>query len=144
MPEPERELVRRGMPLALPALSLAVIVAGAIGGWHAAWSAAIGVAIVFVNFAAHGLSLARAARASLQALAVVAVVGFAVRLAAIVALLFGLDRLAWFSPLAFGLAVIPCTLMLLGYEAKLLGRGVASELVIPPAAMPETSGRRSS
>ena len=46
--------------------------------------------------------------------------------------MFGLSRLAWFSPLAFGLAVVPATLLLLGYEMKLLAGGLGTELQIPP------------
>ena len=41
------------------------------------------------------------------------------RLGVIVAAMFALDTLPWFSPLAFGLAVMPATVVLLGYEAKL-------------------------
>jgi hypothetical protein len=53
--------------------------------------------------------------------------------------MFGLDQMAWFSPLAFGLAVVPATLLLLGYEMKLLAGGLGAELEIPPR-MP-TGGR---
>ena len=58
--------------------------------------------------------------------------GFVIRMAVIVAIMFGLDQLAWFSPLAFGLAVVPATLLLLGYEMKLLAGGLGAELEVPP------------
>ena len=48
-----------------------------------------------------------------------------------------LDTLDWFSPLAFGLAVVPFTMLLLAYEAQLMLRGTGTELQIPadPAAV---------
>lgn len=129
--DPEREMVRRAMPFGLPAFVLALFAGAWAGGWNVGWSAAIGVAVVFVNFLVHGLSLARAARISIVALQAVALVGFVVRLAAIVAILAALNRLAFFSPLAFGVAVVPSTILLLAYEMKLLGRGLGSELRLP-------------
>lgn len=126
--EPEREMVRRIVPFAVPATGAALLIGGLAAGWPVGWSAALGVAVVFANVVAHGLSLAWAARISLQMLYGVAMVGFVVRMALITGLLFGLDRLAWFSPLAFGLAVVPGTLLLLVFEMKLLAGGVGREL----------------
>jgi hypothetical protein len=110
----------------------ALLVGAAAGGWNVGWSAAIGVAVVYTNFIVHGLSLARAARISLTALSAVAMGGFVVRLGVIVALMFALNAFSWFSPLAFGLAVVPATLLLLAYELKLMASGVTGELQIPP------------
>jgi hypothetical protein len=136
--EPEREMVRRALPFGPPAVLLALLVGAASAGWDVGWSAAIGVAVVYANFIAHGLSLARAARVSLTALAAVAVGGFVVRLGVIVAFMFLLNRLDWFSALAFGLAVVPATGLLLGYEGKLMAGGMGSQLQIPP---PEAAAR---
>jgi hypothetical protein len=131
--EPERELVRRAAPFALPAAGLSLFAGAAAGGWNVGWSAALGVAVVALNFAAAGLSLARAARISLTAIAAVVMGGFVVRMAAILALMFLLDRFtSWFSPLAFGLAVVPATVLLLSYELRLLAAGVGQELIIQP------------
>jgi hypothetical protein len=130
--EPERELVRRAAPYGFPAALLALFIGGLAAGWDVGWSAAVGVAVVGANFAASGLSLSWAAGISLTAVAAVVMGGFVLRMAVIVAILFVLDRLTdWFVPLAFGLAVVPATILLLIYEMKLLGRGVGSELVIP-------------
>jgi hypothetical protein len=129
--EPEREMVRRMAPFALPAAVLAFVVGSMAGGWNAGWSAFIGVAIVALNFVAHGLSLARAARSSLTALGAVAVGGFVIRLGLIVAIMFALNRLEFFSPLAFGLAVVPATMLLLAFEMKLLAGGVGQHLRLP-------------
>jgi hypothetical protein len=78
--------------------------------------------------------MARAARISVTAIAAVGMGGFIVRLAAIVSLMFVLDRFAsWFSPLAFGLAVIPATILLLAYELRLFAAGVGRDLIIQAA-----------
>jgi hypothetical protein len=126
--EPERELVRRALPFAAPAVVLAFGIGAAFGGWDGAWSAAIGIGVVAANFVVHGLSLARAARISPTALYAVGMIGFVVRLGVIVAIMAVLDRTAFFSPLAFGLAVVPATLLLLAYEMKLLAGRFGSEL----------------
>lgn len=130
-PEPERELVRRAAPFALPTTLLALLVGAIAGGWGVGWSAAIGIAVVFLNFALNGLSLAWAARVSLVALFAVAAIGFIVRMAAIVALMFLLRRFDFFSIAAFGLAVVPGTFVLLTFEMRLLAAGVGRELVLP-------------
>jgi hypothetical protein len=130
--EPEREMVRRIAPFGMPAALAAFLVGWLAAGPGVGSSAAVGVGVVTLNFVANGLSLARAARISLQALMVVALVGFAVRLGAILAFMFLLDRFGWFSPLAFGLAVVPATIGLLVYEMKLLAGGLGTELQIPP------------
>jgi len=114
----------------------------ALGGWAAggpgaAASAAVGIALVYGNFAAHGLSLAWASAISITAVQAVAFVGFAVRLATLVGAMFALNTLSWFSPLVFGLAVVPATMLLLVYEARLAARGLGGSLEIPadPAAV---------
>jgi hypothetical protein len=130
--DPERELVRRAVPFVPFAFVLALVVGGVSAGWPVGWSAAIGVLLVATNAVVNAEVLARTARISLTAYAAGVVGGFVVRLGAIVAAMFGLSRLSWFSPLAFGLAVVPATVLLLGYEMKLLARGLGSELQIPP------------
>jgi hypothetical protein len=131
-------MVRRALPFGPPGIAVALLVGAAAGGWNVGWSAAIGVAIVYVNFIVHGLSLARAARVSLTALAAMAMGGFVVRLGVIVGFMLVLNRFDWFSPLAFGLAVVPATMLLLGYELKLMAGGLGAQLQIPP---PESAAR---
>jgi len=126
--EPERELIRRALPFGPPAVVLALLAGAALGGWDAGASAAIGVAIVFVNLVVHGWSLSRAARISLTALYAVGLGGFVVRLAAIAGIMLALDRLAFFSPLAFGLAVVPSTVGLLVLELRQLHGRMQVEL----------------
>ena len=109
--EPEREMVRRVAPYGPPAILLAFVAGGFWAGWSVGWSAAIGVAIVAINFV--------------------------VRLGVIVAIMFLLNRFSWFSPLAFGLAVVPTTILLLGFEMKLMAGGVGRDLVLPPGEKDE-------
>jgi hypothetical protein len=130
--DPERELVRRAAPLAIPAAAVAFLVGTVAAGWNVGWSAAAGIAVVGLNFAASGLSLSWAARISLTAIAAVVMGGFIVRLGAILAVMFVLDRFTgWFVPAAFGFAVIPATILLLVYELRLLASGVGTELILP-------------
>jgi hypothetical protein len=130
-------MVRRAIVPSALAFVVAVAVSWALGGPGAAASAAIGVAVVFANFAAHGWSLGRASTVSITAVHVVALVGPVVRIGIVVGLMFALDTLAWFSAVAFGLTVVPVTIGLLVYEARLMMRGVGGELQIPadPAAV---------
>ena len=139
---PEGVMVRR----AVAAGALALPVAAA-GGWAAgdadgALSAALGIAIVVANFAAHGLSLAWAAGVSIPVLQGVALGGFVVRMGVIVAAIVLLDRTAFFSPAIFGIAVVVGTLGLLGYEAKLVARGVGTALEVPPDPAARAAGER--
>jgi hypothetical protein len=133
---PELTMVRKAAVPAAVAFVVAVALGWALGGPGAAASAGIGIAIVYVNFATHGWSLAWASTVSVGTVMGVALGGFALRLGIIVAAMFALDTLSWFSPLAFGLAVVPATLLLLIYEAQLVSRGLGADLQIPadPAA----------
>lgn len=126
--EPERELVRRVLPFAPLAAVSAFLIGWFAGGSGAAWSAAIAIAVVAVNFVAFALSIAWAARVSPTMLAVVALGGYLVRLIIFTMVLVGLDTLAWFSPLAFTLALMPATIALLVYEAKLLSGRLQADL----------------
>jgi hypothetical protein len=119
-PEPEREMVRRALPWAAPALIVALGAGVLLDSWSAGWSAAIGVAVVTANFLAHGLSLAWAASISPTMVFAVGMGGFALRLATILIILLVLNGLPWFSPVAFVAAVVPATLLLLVFEAKVL------------------------
>ena len=91
--EPERELVRRLLPFAVPALAIAAGAGAALGGAGAAWSAAIAIAIVALNFVAHAGSMAWAARISPMILMAVGLGGYVVRIAAFTVALLLLDRL---------------------------------------------------
>ena len=118
--EPERALIRRALPFAVPALVTAFAAGAVASGADAGWSAAIAVAIVFANFAVHGWSLAWAAPISPVILYAVALGGFIVRLGIIVAILVALRTLPWFSTVAFLAALVPTTIALLAFEMRQL------------------------
>lgn len=130
-------MVRRALVPSLLAVPAAYAVGLVLSGPEAGLSAAIGILLVYLNFAAHGLSLAWASTISVPAVHAVALGGFALRLGILVGAMFALNTLDWFSPLAFGLAVVPATLLLLVYEARLAIRGLGGTLQIPadPAAI---------
>ena len=128
--EPERALVRRALPFGPPAVLVALLIGRIAVDWAVGWSAAIGVAVVLANAVANAVLLSRAARISLTAYSAAVMGGFVGRLAVIVVIMFALNRLSWFSPLAFGLAVVPATILLLGYELKLIAGGMGQELQI--------------
>jgi hypothetical protein len=45
--------------------------------------------------------------------------------------MFWLNTFAFFSPIAFGLAVIPATLLLIGYEMKLVSGPLGQQWNLP-------------
>jgi hypothetical protein len=126
--EPEREAIRRVVPLAPIALIAAFGVGGMIAGSAAAWSAAIAVVIVFVNFVVAALSVAWAARISPAILFAVALGGFLVRLIVYTIALVLLNTIDWFSPLAFALTLVPVTIGLLVVEAKSLSGRLQADM----------------
>jgi len=129
-------MVKRATAPAVAGIAVAAGLGALLGGADASWSAAVGVAIVALNFAANGLSLAWASTISVSAVFAVALGGFVVRLGIVVAVMFALNTLDPFSPVAFALAVVPATILLLAFEARLVTRGLGATLEIPadPAA----------
>ncbi len=132
--EPERELIRRITPFALPAASLAFAIGAIVADPNAGWSAAIGIAVVSANFVAHGLSTAWAATISPVLLYAVGLCGFVIRLGVILAIIALLDQTAWFSVFAFIAAVVPSTILLLGAEMKLLSGRMQADMWAFPGA----------
>jgi hypothetical protein len=126
--EPERELVRRLLPFAVPAIAVAAGAGAAMGGSGAAWSSGIAIVAVAVNFVAHAVSIAWAARTSPLLVMAVGLGGYIVRLATFTVALLLLDRLPWFSPLAFVAAFAPATVALLVVEMKLLAGRTQADL----------------
>jgi hypothetical protein len=126
--EPERELVRRVLPFVPLALLAAFAIGWLASGSGAAWSAAIAIAVVAANFVAFALSIGWAAKISPTMLAIVALGGYLVRLIVFTMVLVGLNTLAWFSPLAFVLALVPAVIALLVYEARILSGRLQADL----------------
>ena len=126
--EPEPELVRRLLPYSLPAFAVAALLGGLLGGAGAAWSAGIAVVVVTANFVGNAYSVAWAARIAPTVLMAVGLGGFMVRLATLTIALLLLDRLGWFSPIAFAAAFVPTTIALLAVEMKLLAGRMQGDL----------------
>ena len=133
---PERELIRRISPFALPAAVAAFALGTLLDGTDAGWSAAIAIAVVYLNFVAHGASLALAGSISPSVLYAVGLGGFLVRLGVIVAVIALLQQTDWFSIVAFIAALVPSTVALLVVEMKLLSGRMQADL------WTDASGRR--
>lgn len=126
--EPERELVRRILPV-VPLVALVAFAMGwAIGGLGVGSSAAIAIVIVTANFVAFALSVAWAADISPSMIAIVTLGGYVVRLLIFTLILVGLNTLAWFSPVAFVLALVPSVIALLIVEARILSGRMQADL----------------
>ena len=132
--EPERELIRRISPFALPVAGLAYAAGALLNGAEAGWSAAIAIAVVAVNLLVHGASMAWTAGISPVMLYAVGLGGFVVRLAVIAIAMLLLQQLAWFSVVAFVAALVPATVALLVMEMKLLSGRMQVDLWTFPAA----------
>jgi hypothetical protein len=127
-PEPERALIRRVSPFAVPAALLAYIVGTLFGGADAGWSAVIAVVLVYLNFVANALSISWAASVSPTLVTVVALGGYVVRLIIYTVALVLLNQLPWFSPVAFALTLVPTIVGLLVFEAKALSGRMQADL----------------
>jgi hypothetical protein len=126
--EPEHELVRRLLPYSLPAFAVAALTGGLFSGAGAAWSGGIAVIVVTANFVGNAYSVSWGARIGPTVLMAVGLGGFMVRLATLTVALLLLDRLGWFSPLAFAAAFVPTTIALLAIEMKLLAGRMQADL----------------
>ena len=136
---PERELIRQISPFAPPLAIGAFALGTLLGGTDAGWSAAIAIAVVYVNFVAHGSSLALAATISPTVVYAVGLGGFIVRLGVIVLVIALLQQTAWFSIVAFIAALIPATVALLVVEMKLLSGRMQADLWTDPGAPREAT-----
>jgi hypothetical protein len=129
---PESELIRRIAPFAFPAAVVAFVVGTLIAGSDAGWSATIAIAVVTLNFMAHGWSLALAAQISPMVLYAVGLGGFVIRLGVIVAVIALLQHTDWFSIAAFIAALVPSTVALLVVEMKMISGRIQSDLWTVP------------
>jgi ATP synthase protein I len=127
-PEPERALIRRVSPFAVPAALLAYVVGALFGGADAGWSAVIAVVLVYLNFLANALSISWAASVSPTLVSIVALGGYVVRLIIYTVALVLLNQLSWFSPVAFALTLVPAIVGLLIFEAKALSGRMQADL----------------
>jgi cytochrome c biogenesis factor len=132
-------MIRRISPFALPVAIGAFGIGTLLDGTDAGWSAAIAIAVVYLNFVAHGSSLALAASISPTVLYAVGLGGFLVRLGVVVAVIALLQQTDWFSIVAFIAALIPSTVALLVVEMKLLSGRMQADLWTDPSERREVA-----
>ena len=99
-----------------------------IRGWDGAWSAGLGVVVVIANFLLFGWILSISARISLQAYHAAALIGFALRLALFVGLVYLISVTVDVDRLAFGITAVVAYLALLVLEAVAVSKGKEREL----------------
>ena len=97
-------------------------------GWDAAWSSGLGIAVVIANFLLFGWILSMSARISLQAYHAAALIGFALRLALFVGLVYLISVTVEVDRLAFGITAVVAYLALLVAEAVAVSKGKEREL----------------
>jgi hypothetical protein len=117
------DLARHGLYVA-PAVLLA---AGLVRGFDGAASAALGLALLFVNLLASAASLDWASRRSPNALMVVALGGFAVRMGSILAVMLIADALfGWADVIVLGVTLFVTHLGLLFWELRSVSFSLAA------------------
>lgn len=105
-----------------------VAAAGLLRGADGALAAAVGVAIVVLNFLVAGELLSRAARVSLKVYHAAALLGFFVRLGFITLSMFVVASLVQIDRPAMGVAAVVAYMVLLSLEAWALMNGERREL----------------
>jgi len=123
---PEREiaidLVRRGAIIA-PAI---ILVCGLLRGWEGAISAAIGLAIVLLNFSANAVIMTRASKSGTTAIGAAALGGYIVRLVVILIALLLLRQVSWIDIKVLGFVLVGTHLGLLFWETKYVSLTLAA------------------
>ncbi|GAA3118020.1 hypothetical protein [Streptosporangium carneum] len=104
-----RLLKGAAIPTALVGL-VVVLVATLMAGGKGALGAAIGVLVVCVFFTVGLVAVSFASRVSPMAMMTAAVVGYAIKILGVMALLKAFESATAFEPKAFGWAAIVCTL----------------------------------
>ncbi|MFQ5524142.1 MAG: ATP synthase subunit I [Acidimicrobiia bacterium] len=102
---------------------LLVLIFGITGGWEGAWSAALGVGVVVVNFLLAGAILSISAKISLAAYHAAALFGFFLRLGLMVLAVVLVARFVPIDRLAFGITAVVGYLALLAWEAVAVSKG---------------------
>jgi hypothetical protein len=128
------DLIRRGL-LATP---LVLLAAGIAGGAAGVASAAIALAIVFVNFTIAAASIGWAARFGGNVVAAVVMGGYLVRLALLGLALYLLRRVAWIDDIVLGVTLVVTYLGLLVWETRYVSMSLAFPGLKPekPRAVP--------
>lgn len=121
------DMVKRGLWIA-PAI---VALAGLVWGVNGAWSAALALALVLVNFALAALLIGVTARISLGLMMGAVLFGYLIRLALIGLVVYLVKDADWISRGALGATIIVTHLGLLLWELKYVAISLAHSGVKP-------------
>ena len=127
----ETQLAGDMVKRAVPAAPFIVLAALLLGGAAGAWSAALAVAVVAVNFLLAAVSLSWAARVSPVALMATALGGFLVRMALLTAVILAVRHASWINLSAFAITILATHLGLLFWEMRYVGASLAFPGVKP-------------
>ena len=135
-PAVERDIALDIVKHGLIITPVVVLVAGLVSGWDGAASAAIGLAIVFVNFLLNAFIVGRAAKISPTALGGAALGGYIVRLTLIVVALVLLRHVSWIVLPWLGFTIVGAHLGLLFWETRYISLQLAAPGLRPGARIP--------
>lgn len=119
----ESVLARHTARRAIYVAPVLILIFGFTSGWVGAWSAALGVAVVVVNFLLAGAILSISAKISLSAYHAAALFGFFLRLGLIVFSMLLIARYVEIDRPAFGITAVVAYLVLLSWEAVAVAKG---------------------
>jgi hypothetical protein len=141
---PEAQVISDMLRRGLPAFPVIVLVAGLVWGWNGAASAAFAVGLVVVNFALTAIILSYTGRQSVQMLMVGVLVGYALRMALVVAALFLVKDQSWAELVPLGITLVVTHLGLLFSEMRHVSASLAFPGVKPPSPVRRPEEARSS
>jgi hypothetical protein len=116
-PPLEADMARSTVARAVYVAPVLILLFGVLRGWDGAWSAAIGIGVVAVNFLLSGAILSISARISLQAYHAAALIGFFLRLALFIGAVYLIANVVEVDRLAFGISAVVAYFALLAWEA---------------------------
>ena len=138
IPAVERELAFDIAKRGLIVSPVVIALCGLVFGWDGAWSAAIGLAIVIVNFLVAALIVDRASKVSPTAVGAASLAGYLLRLVVIVVALLLLRNQSWIDLPVLGFTLVGAQLGLLAWEARHVSLTLAAPGLRPPR--PTSSG----
>jgi hypothetical protein len=116
------DIVRRGLLIS----PIIILAAGLLRGWNGAASAAVGLAIVLVNFLVAAAIMSRAAKSGPTAIGAAALGGYVLRLAVILIALVLLRHQPWIDLPVLGFVIVGTHLGLLVWEMKYVSLTLAA------------------
>lgn len=119
----ESIIARHTVARAIYVAPVLIAIFGLTSGWEGAWSSALGVAIVVVNFLLAGAILSVSAKISLAVYHAAALFGFFLRLGLLTLMMLAVVQLVSIDRLAFGVTAVVAYLVLLAWEAVAVSKG---------------------